>query len=137
MVSCLYLFGTLGISVISDSGTRTVHAGLLMCSVDLPARCLCSNMKQFSGKYGCVYCKNPGVPRDGMPMVRDWPPGNQELRTHTSFVEDAREAVSCGEAVCFSCDNCTCIHVSTFCVSDVLTDSWYQRSILFHVASSI
>ena len=73
----------------SESGTRIVRAGLLICSVDLPAHCLCANMKQFNGKYGCVYCKNPGVPRDGMPMVRDWPPGTRELRTHSSIVQDA------------------------------------------------
>ena len=91
-----------GTLVKSETGIRVVHGGLLMCSVALPARSLCTNMKQFNGKYSCVYCKNPGVSRDGMLMVRNWPPGIWELRTHSSFVEDAREAICIAsrEAVC-------------------------------------
>lgn len=93
----------------SETGIRVVRGGLLMCSVDLPARSLCTNMKQFNGKYGCVYCKNPGASRDGMPMIRNWPPGLWELRTHSSFVEDAREAISSREAVCSFKLTCSCI----------------------------
>ena len=83
-----------------ECGTRVVRAALLMCSVDLPARCLCANMKQFNGKYGCVYCLNPGSPRENMPRVRDWLPGSYLLRTHSSFIHHAKETISSNEVVC-------------------------------------
>lgn len=82
-----------------ESGMRVVRAALLMCSVDLPARCLCANMKQFNGKHGCVYCESPGSPRENVPSVRDWPPDTAVLRTHSSFVHDAQEAVLSGKVV--------------------------------------
>ena len=63
-------------------------------------------MKQFTSKYGCVYCENPGVTRPQMPMIRDWPPENGELRTHTSFVKNAQDAISRSEVVC------SCIQLS-------------------------
>ena len=59
------------------SGRITLRTTLLMCSVDLPARCLCANMKQFNGKHGCIYCENPGTARPSCPSVRDWLPGYQ------------------------------------------------------------
>ena len=77
-----------------------MHAGLLICSVDLPARSICANMKQFNGKYGCVYCENPGTPRVHTPMVRDWPLGPGALRTHDSILHNAQQAISTGEVVC-------------------------------------
>ena len=42
----------------------------------------------------------PGAPYGRRHMVRDWPPGNYTLRTHSSIVQNAREAVVTGEAVC-------------------------------------
>lgn len=50
--------------------------------------------------YGCVYCENPGTPQVRTPMVRDWPPRPGALRTHDSFLHNARQAISTGEAVC-------------------------------------
>ena len=47
-----------GIKVVTGgAGTKTVKVMLLQCSVDLPAL---SNRKQFNGKWGCLYCYNPG-----------------------------------------------------------------------------
>ena len=46
-----------------DGGNHTVKERLLMCSVDLPARALVLNMKQFNGRYGCCYCEDKGVLR--------------------------------------------------------------------------
>ena len=40
----------------TEHGERVVRAALLICSVDLPARSMCANMKQFNGKCGCIYC---------------------------------------------------------------------------------
>ena len=77
-----------------------MRAALLMCSVDLPARCLIANMKQFNGKYGCLYCENPGTPRPLHPMVRDWIPGSYRLRTHRSVIANAKESIGSDEVVC-------------------------------------
>ena len=85
--------------VKTTSGEIIVRTALLMCSVDLPARSLCANMKQFNGKHSCVFCKCAGVPRERRRMVRDWPPGNYMPRTHLSIVDDAKEAVATAEAV--------------------------------------
>lgn len=84
----------------TEHGMRVVRAALLICSVNLPARSMCANMKQFNGKYGCIYCENPGTPRVRTPMVRDWPPRPGAVRTHDSILHNARQAISTGEVVC-------------------------------------
>ena len=81
-------------------GTSVVCAALRMCSVDLPAHCLCANMKQFNGKHRWVYCENPA--QENIPRVRDWLPGTELIRMHFSIVRNVREAVSSGEVV-FCC----------------------------------
>ena len=58
----LYLYN-IGISVTSPDGVVISKAKLLMCSVDLPARALVLNMKQYNGKFACAYCENEGTPR--------------------------------------------------------------------------
>ena len=68
----------------TEHGMRVVRAALLICSVDLPARSMCANMKQLNGKYGCIL--NPGTPRVRTPMVRDWPPRPGAVRTHDSIM---------------------------------------------------
>jgi hypothetical protein len=88
-----------GLTVITEHGERVVRAALLICSVDLPARSMCANMKQFNGKYGCIYCENPGTPRVRTPTVRDWPRRPGALRTHDSILHNAQQAISTGEAI--------------------------------------
>lgn len=90
----------LGLHIKTASGCITIRTTLLMCSVDLPARSLCANMKQYNGQYGCIYCENPGTPRLSCPSVRDWLPGTHNLRTHQSIIQNAREAAEGREAVC-------------------------------------
>ena len=41
---CIHI--DIGISMTRESSTHVVRAAILMCSVDLPARSLCANMKQ-------------------------------------------------------------------------------------------
>ena len=53
---------TVGISVKTPEGLMTSRVQLLMCSVDLVARALILNMKQFNAKHGCCYCENEGQP---------------------------------------------------------------------------
>lgn len=38
---------------------------LLGAVFDLPARCKATNMKQFNGEYGCLYCCDPGKRHNG------------------------------------------------------------------------
>lgn len=90
----------LGLQINIGYTVITVRTTLLMCSVDLPARCLCSNMKQFNGKYACIYCENPGTQRPSCKSARDWLPGEYRLRTHQSIVENTRMAVQDGDVVC-------------------------------------
>ena len=37
------------------------RAMLLTCAFDLPARALVLDMKQFNGKYACVYCEDDSL----------------------------------------------------------------------------
>lgn len=50
-----------GIVVHTPEGTLTARAILLMCSVDLPARAILLNMKQWNGVQGCLYCESTGT----------------------------------------------------------------------------
>ena len=50
-----------GINVTTSMGlTVTCKAMLLLCSADLPARALISNMKQYNGFHACSICTDPG-----------------------------------------------------------------------------
>lgn len=89
----------LGLHIKTVSGCITIRTTLLMCSVDLPARSLWANMKQFNRQYGCIYCENPGTPRLSCPSARDWLPGSHNLRTHQSIIQNAKEATESREAV--------------------------------------
>ena len=87
----------LGLHIKTASGCITIPTTLLMCSVDLPARSLYANMKQFNG---CIYCENPGTLCLSCPCVCDWVPGAHNLHTHQSIIQNAREAAEGREAVC-------------------------------------
>ena len=50
-----------GVSVQTPSGDMLARAVLLACSVDLPARAMLLNMKQWNGIQGCLYCNHEGV----------------------------------------------------------------------------
>ena len=77
------------------------HAILLLHSVDLPARAMVLNSKQWNGKFGCCYCKFEGVNPPGNTLVRYWPPERHStIRTHASLMQNAREAVRTGKPVC-------------------------------------
>lgn len=89
-----------GVRVTTSSGTTVCKAMLLMVSVDLPARAMVLDMKQFNGKNGCCYCESPGTPRPSLPMIRNWPPGGgHPLRTHESIRENGKRALDLGNTV--------------------------------------
>ena len=73
---------------------------LLLSSVDLPARALLMNMKQYNGKFGCLYCEDPGVTLPNNSLHRFWPGMRDgKARTHQSILCDIKAAVVTGEPV--------------------------------------
>jgi hypothetical protein len=49
-----------GLEIVTPEGSRTLRCILLMTALDLPARALVFNMKQFNAKFGCLFCYNEG-----------------------------------------------------------------------------
>ena len=45
---------------------------LLLCSTDLPARAVVTNMKAYNGKYSCTSCEDSGE-EGSNPLHRVWP----------------------------------------------------------------
>lgn len=89
-----------GIEVLTPDGKFIAKALLLQLSVDLPARALVTNTKQFNGRFGCLYCYNPGTVEPGKPLHRFWPQiASSTIRTSNSFHDDVVKAVTDGEAV--------------------------------------
>ena len=76
-----------------DGLNHVVKARLLLSSVDLPARAVVLNMKQFNGEFGCCYCEDRGVPRPTSALHRNWPYlADSTARTHQSIVSNVRAA---------------------------------------------
>ena len=90
-----------GIEVVTSSGrVLKVTGQLLTASVDLPARALVANMKQFNGKSACITCLDEGECPPGQSLARYYPfRENSVLRSHNSVLHDAREATRGTEAV--------------------------------------
>ncbi|CAG2186711.1 unnamed protein product [Mytilus edulis] len=84
-----------GLTVTTSNGSVVlVRAKLMLVSVDLPARALVLNMKQFNGKYGCSICLDEGESPAGQPMLRFYPYKDTSTpRTHQSMLTDARKVV--------------------------------------------
>ena len=66
-----------------------------MATVDLPAKAMILNVKQFNGKHGCTNCEYEGIPRPSAKMIRDWPYREDCMkeRTHSSMIQYARQSV--------------------------------------------
>lgn len=84
----------------SPNGEVICRAVLLQVSADLPGRARITNMKQFNGAYGCLFCENPGTTARGNPLHRFWPNiSTAPLRSHSTLLRSAREATSLGDVV--------------------------------------
>ena len=85
----------IGVDVSTPNGVRSCKAAIVMSTVDLPAKAIMLNMKQFNGKHGCSHCEYEGVPRLGMAMIRDWPYREDAMlaRNHHTLLEFAKQAV--------------------------------------------
>lgn len=84
----------------TPDGQHTAHAVLLQCSADLPARASITNMKNFNGFCGCLYCLNPGTTEPSAPLHRFWPKDpSASLRTKDGFIQDGKSALTSGDPV--------------------------------------
>lgn len=96
-------FAFSGFAVDSPCGPVTAKARLLMCTLDLPAKAIVLNMKQYNGQHGCTYCEDEGVARASTHLHRNWPYStSSSARTHEGIVQNAREAVQNKAVVCGS-----------------------------------
>ena len=87
--------------VMTPDGRLLIRAHLLAVTVDLPAKAMVANMKQFNGKFGCSFCMDEGETRPSCPMQRFWPFKEQcTLRNHQSYEDDVKKAVRLKNAVC-------------------------------------
>ena len=84
----------------TPSGAMVARAILLCCSVDLPARAMITNMKQFNGKHGCLYCEDEGTVIGSDHLHRYWPQKTScTSRTHQSVLSNATDAIATGSVV--------------------------------------
>ena len=80
-----------------------MNAGVILinCSLDLPARAIVLNTKQWNGAFGCLYCEDQGTVLDGDHLHRYWPQqGDSVARSHSSLLLHAEEATRTKTAVC-------------------------------------
>lgn len=101
---------------MTPDGPFTSRAYLLLCSIDLPAQAIVSNMKQYNGAFGYAYCEEEGCPRPSSRMHRNWPKRTIDapLRTHQSVLSNAQEATTTKSAVSYGQVH-TCLSLRTFC----------------------
>ena len=86
--------------VLTPRGEALIRFHLLAVSLDLPARAMVLNMKQFNGKFGCCYCEDEGTNPPNQPTLRYYPyENNSTPRQHNSMVTDARCATDKREPV--------------------------------------
>ena len=77
-----------------------VRFHLLAVTLDLPARAVVLNMKQFNGKFGCSYCEDEGSNPQNCPIHRFYPYNMPSVpRQHSTMIYDARRATASGNAV--------------------------------------
>ena len=85
----------------SPDGPVVAKARLLMCTLDLPAKAIVLNVKQFNGEYGCTYCEDKGETRATSHLHRNWPYSTcSTTRTHDSILQSARESLETKAPVC-------------------------------------
>ena len=97
----IFKFCSTGIEVETPDGLFISRGMLLITTVDLPARAMLCNMKQFSGAHACSTCEDPGDNTLGKtPLHRVWPfTAACKIRTPESVVNAFRSATNTGKAV--------------------------------------
>ena len=83
----------------TPAGLMVARAILLICSVDLPARTMISNMKQWNGANECLYCEEEGSTIGTDHLQRYWPYKPATQRSHSSLLQNAQSAITSGTPV--------------------------------------
>ena len=85
---------------MTPSGCKTIRAAIIAMTLDLPARALVLNMRQFNGLHGCHLCEDEGVTGCNNRLFR-WSPYNSTstLRTKSSLIENSIHATTHDEIV--------------------------------------
>ena len=90
---CELLYNLIGLDVKTTDGVKKMRCLLMIASLDLPARALVLNQKQFNGQHGCSFCEDKGTTTDTNPLHRWWPPNStSKARTHESVLKNAEDA---------------------------------------------
>ena len=98
----LDLFIMSGIQVCTSDGNFMSCAIAMLCSADMPARALISNMKAFNGSYACSTCEDEGTTVPGNKLHRIWPfSGSNILRTRDRIYSAVVTSVQHGQSVSF------------------------------------
>lgn len=82
---------TMGITIRTPNGMKTIRGKLLVGIFDMPAKAIVLNTKQFNGKYGCSTCVHPGRRLSNGARIFS-PDCSIELRTNESLIKDAEIA---------------------------------------------
>ena len=89
-----------GIQVCTSDGNFTSSGIGLLCSADMPARALISNMKAFNGSYACSTCEVEGATVPGNTLHRIWPfSDSNTLRTQDRMYSAIVTSVQQGQPV--------------------------------------
>lgn len=96
VVKKLEKLATVGITLSTPAGFKTIRGKLQLGVFDLPAKAAVLNMKQFNGEFGCSTCLNPGIYQN---RSRIYMPQKFSLRTQRGIQSCAASAVSIGESV--------------------------------------
>ena len=91
--------------VTPDQRAYTSKAVLLLCTADLPARALVSNMKAFNGKCGCSTCSYPGETVGTLHRIWPYEPASQ-VRTTKATYKALSDAIEKEDAVSYSINFC-------------------------------
>ena len=96
----LDLFIMSGIQVCTSDRNFTSSGIGLLCSADMPARALISNMKAFNGSYACSTCEDEGATVPGNTLHRIWPfSDSNTLRTQDRMYSAIVTSVQQGQPV--------------------------------------
>ena len=105
---------------MTPASSMVTRAILLICSVDLPAHALVTNMKQWNGANGCLYCEDEGTTIGADHLHRYWPYKQDCIpRTHVSLFENAKSAIRSGTAVSNKVQSISTMLTSRYVVSRV------------------
>ena len=86
-VTRIGLHSSSGFFVDSPDGQVVAMARLVMCSLDMPAKAMVFNMKQFNSE--CSYCEDKGETRSTSHLHCTWPYSTSStIRTHVGILKN-------------------------------------------------